>query len=188
MPISYPYHCHIDKFKGTESQDFGFWFFSWISFPPAPEYSIRTVSNFFEKSRRYSQVKVHYWHQRHRWQICNRCQRRRWQISTGLNETGWKFATSVNDTGGKQWEQLSNCCQLKMNLKKKICLYANSTTQRCPKEITKIFLIANFFHLPSVSTTPVVHLELRISPQIFEKFETALIRAWGKLMHVENLE
>jgi hypothetical protein len=50
-----------------------------------------------------------------------------------------------------------------MNLKKKIYQYANSTTQRCPKEIKKIFLIEDFYHLP------VVHLELRISPQILEK-------------------
>jgi hypothetical protein len=56
-----------------------------------------------------------------------------------------------------------------MNLKKKIDLYANSTTQWCPKEIIQIFLIEDFFHLPSVSTTPVVHPELRISPGIFEK-------------------
>jgi hypothetical protein len=44
------------------------------------------------------------------------------------------------------------------------------------KEIKKIFLIEDFFHLPPtparrhhLSTTPVVHLELRISPLIFEK-------------------
>jgi len=49
-------------------------------------------------------------------------------------------------------------------LEEKIYLYANSTTQRCQKEIMKIFLIEDFFHLPLVSTTPVVHLELRISP------------------------
>ncbi len=36
-------------------------------FPPSPEYPIRTVSNFFEKSRRYSQVQVHHRYQRHRW-------------------------------------------------------------------------------------------------------------------------
>ncbi len=30
-------------------------------------------------------------------------------------------------------------------------------------------MIEAFFHLPPVSTTPVVHLELRISPRIFEK-------------------
>ncbi len=56
-----------------------------------------------------------------------------------------------------------------MILNKKIYLYANSTTQRCPKEKMEIFLIEVFFHLPLVSTTPVVHFELRISPQIFEK-------------------
>jgi len=56
-----------------------------------------------------------------------------------------------------------------MNLKKKNDLYANSTTQRCPKEIVKIFLIEDFFHLPPVSTTPVVHLELGISLRIFVK-------------------
>jgi len=30
-------------------------------------------------------------------------------------------------------------------------------------------MIEDFFHLPPVSTTPVVHLDLRISPRIFEK-------------------
>ncbi len=47
-----------------------------------------------------------------------------------------------------------------MNLMEKIYLYDNSTTQRCPKEIMKIFQIKDFFHLPPVSTTPVVHLKL----------------------------
>ncbi len=67
--------------------------------------------------------------------------------------TGNKFATSVNDTGGKQWEQLSNCWQLKNELEEKIYLHANSTPQRCPKEIQKIFLIEDFFHLPPVNDT-----------------------------------
>ncbi len=61
--------------KGQCHEIFCFWLFSWISFPPAPEYPIRTVSNFFENSQRYSQVKVH-----HRRQICHRCQRHRRQI------------------------------------------------------------------------------------------------------------
>jgi hypothetical protein len=56
-----------------------------------------------------------------------------------------------------------------VNLKAKIYLYVNSTTQRCPYKIIKIFLLEDFFRLPPVSTTPVVHLEPRISPQIFEK-------------------
>jgi hypothetical protein len=54
-------------FKGTVSQDFLLLvFFAWISFPPSPEYPIRTVSNFLE--RRYLQVKVHHRYQWHRWQ------------------------------------------------------------------------------------------------------------------------
>ncbi len=59
---------------------------------------------------------------------------------------------------------------MKVNLKAKIYIY------RCflyyPKvtnKIIKIFLIEDFFHLPPVSKTPVANLELRISPQIFEK-------------------
>ncbi len=38
-----------------------------------------------------------------------------------------------------------NCWQLKMNLKQIFYLYAKSSTQRCPKEIMKIFLIEDFF-------------------------------------------
>jgi hypothetical protein len=107
--------------------------------------------------------------QRYRRQICRQCQRRRWQIAAGINDTGGKLATGVNDTDGKQLKQLSNCLQLKMNLKKKIDIYVHSTTQSCPNKIIKIFLIEDFFHLPPVSTTLVVHLELQISPRSFEK-------------------
>jgi hypothetical protein len=89
--------------------------------------------------------------------ICHRCQRHRWQIMGTILD----------------------CRHLKVNLKEKIYLYVNSSTQRCSKKIIKIFLIEDFFHLPPVSTTPVVHLELQISPRILEKFETALIAYSG---------
>jgi hypothetical protein len=59
-------------------------------------------------------------------------------------------------------------------MKEKIHIYVNSTNQSCPKKRNKTFLIENFFHLPPVSTTPVVHLELRISPRIFEKIRNGL--------------
>ncbi len=62
------------------------------------------------------------------------------------------------------------CRHLSVNLRAKIYIYVNSTTQRCPNKIIKIFLQEDFFHLPPVSTTPVVHLEPRISPRTFEKF------------------
>jgi hypothetical protein len=44
--------------KGQCHEIFCFWFFSWISFPQAPDYTIRDISNFFENSRRYSQPPV----------------------------------------------------------------------------------------------------------------------------------
>ncbi len=50
-------------------------------FPPASEYYIKTVSNFFENSMRYSHVKVDHRYQQH--------------------NTRGKFATGINDTGGK---------------------------------------------------------------------------------------
>jgi hypothetical protein len=43
---------------------------------------------------------------------------------------------SVIDTGGKH---------LKVNLKAKIYIYVNSTTQRCPNKIIKIFQLEGFF-------------------------------------------
>jgi hypothetical protein len=47
----------------------------------------------------------------------------------------------------------------------------------------QIFLIEDFFHLPRVSTTPVVHLELRISPRFFEKIQSGcngILRGLGE--------
>ena len=64
---------------------------------------------------------------------------------------------------------ISGCRHLKVNLKAKIYIYVNSTTQRCPNKIIKIFLLEDFFHLPPVSLTPMVYLKPRISPRIFEK-------------------
>jgi hypothetical protein len=72
-------------------------------FPQAPEYSIKTDSNFFSRKIRGDIRK-------------SRCT----QVSTtpvanfstsftSVVDTGGKFATGVNNTGGKQWEQLSNC-------------------------------------------------------------------------------
>jgi hypothetical protein len=84
------------------------------------------------------------------------------RCTTGINDTGGKFATSINHTGGKFFHQLlilvanlppvsftpvgnnGRNYQTADNLKNYV--YANSTTQRCPKEIIKIFLIEVFFH------------------------------------------
>ncbi len=151
------------------SRDFLLWFFSWVSFLPAPEYSNRTISNFFKNLRRYSHVKVHHRYEYTGGKFTTVVNYASGKLPPFINDTGGKFATGLNNTRGRQWEQLSNGWQLKMNLKKKVYLYANSTTQRCPKERRKIFLIEDFFHLPPVSTTPVVHL----SPRIFEKIRNS---------------
>ncbi len=56
--------------KGQCHEIFDFcFFFSWISFPQAPEYTNRAVWNFLENSRRYSQLKVHHGCHWHRWQM-----------------------------------------------------------------------------------------------------------------------
>jgi hypothetical protein len=51
------------------SRDFSFWIFSRIIFPQAPENNISVISNFFEYSWRYLQVKVHHWYQGNQRQI-----------------------------------------------------------------------------------------------------------------------
>ncbi len=90
----------LPTLKGQSHEIFCFCFFHESVFPPAPEYPLRPF-RFFSKIRR---------------NICNsRC-------TTGINDTGGQFATGVVYTGGRQWEQLSNCWQLKMNLKKSLSI------------------------------------------------------------------
>jgi hypothetical protein len=48
-------------------------------------------------------------------------------------------------------------------------------------------------NLPPLSLTPVVHLDLRISPRIFEKIQNdpnviTVSGAWGKVIHGNNLK
>ncbi len=115
--------------KGTVSRDFLLPVFSWITFPQAPENNFRIISNFFENSRIYSQVKVHHRCQRHRWQICHRCQWHRWQIADGINDTGGKFATGINDTGGIFCHQFPLCCWHRLQ----ICHRCQRHRRRCQR-------------------------------------------------------
>ncbi len=85
--------------------------------------------------------------------------------SASVVDTSGKFAI---DTGGQTMGTISDCWQLKVNLKEKIYLKANSTNQE------------DFFHLPPVSTTLVVHLALRISPQKIQDGPNGIIRGLGK--------
>ncbi len=114
------------QLKGQCHEIFCFRVFSWITFPQAPDNNNRIISNFFENSRRYSQVKVHHrcqWHRWRiaagindtggkfchqfplccwrRWQICHRCQRFRRRICRRCQRRRWQLATGINDTGGK---------------------------------------------------------------------------------------
>ncbi len=66
--------------KGQCHEIFDFWFFSWISFPQSPEYTMRAVSNFFKNSRRYSQLN-----------FCHRCQRHRWQMQKIFNHKSFNY-------------------------------------------------------------------------------------------------
>jgi hypothetical protein len=82
------------------SQDFLLLVFLWIRFPPAPECPIRTVSNFFQKSRRYWQLKVN--HRCHNTtetggKICRRCRWYRWSTFSCeyLREISKKFETAL---------------------------------------------------------------------------------------------
>ncbi len=59
---------------------------------------------------------------------------------------------------------ISDYFHLKVNLKRKLYLNINYTTQRCRNKIIKTFLVEDFFHLPSVPMTQVVHIELRNGP------------------------
>ncbi len=48
----------LKQLKGQCHEIFDFRFSTWITFPQTPDYAIKAASNFFENSRRYSQLKV----------------------------------------------------------------------------------------------------------------------------------
>jgi hypothetical protein len=60
---------NITVIKGDSATRFSISGFFMNQFPLAPECVIRAISNFFENSRRYSQLKVHHRCQRHQWQM-----------------------------------------------------------------------------------------------------------------------
>jgi hypothetical protein len=91
-----------------------------------------------------------------------------WFIPVSTIPVHGKFATSVKDTGGKLSPvsttstlngTISDCLHLKVNFKEKIYLNDNSIIQRCSNKIIKTFLVEDFI---------ICHLEVQISPRIFE--------------------
>ncbi len=206
------------RLKGTVSRDFLLLVLFMNQFPPAPEYSIKTVSNFFENSRRYSQLKV-----------CHRCQRHRWQMekifnqknfnnfvcsplssrgniyvykfltssslsgisslillplfATGVNDTGGKFAAGAVDTGDNlppaanlppvSLTPMANLPPVATTQGELVAKFAAGVVDTGGKFAAAVIDIGGNFppvaNLPPVSLIPVVHLDLRISPRIFEK-------------------
>ncbi len=177
--------------KGQCHEIFDFWFFSWISFPQASEYTITAISNFFENSRRYSRLKVHH-----------RCQWHRSQMEKILRQKNFKnFA----------WAPLSSRVNIYINF----CLQIHfqvSAAWYCshylpPASLTPAANLHRWHrwqichrcqqhkgnwwqNLPPVSLTPVVHLDLRVSPRIFEKIRNGpngiLWGGGGKLILKKN--
>jgi hypothetical protein len=100
--------------------------------------------------------------------------------------------TSVFDTGGKQWEQYQAADTLKWAWRQKFKYMLTLLSKGAP---AKLLNFSDFFHLPPVSTTPVVNLELQISPGIFKKIRNGpngVLRGLGetdswKKPEVENL-
>ncbi len=103
-------------------------------------------------------MKVHHWYQRHRRQI--------------LLPVPLVLLTPVANNGNII-RLLTPYSEL-WTWRKKIIYMLSLLTQRCPNKIIKASLIEDCFHSPLVSTTPVVHIELRISPRIFEKSTRSL--------------
>ncbi len=158
------------SFKGTVSRDFLLLVFLWKSFPPAPEYPIRTVSNFFENSRRYSQVKMHHRCQRHRWQICHRCQWHRWQIAAGINDTGGKFPP-VSTTPAANFATSSPCA---VDTGGKFSAGVNDAGGKLPPVST-----TSAANLPPVSLTPVANNENSIRLQtLWSELEGKNLYIW----------
>ena len=129
-------------FKGTVSRDFLLLVFFVNQFPPSPRVFHLDHFKFFQKfaekfaSQGAPLVSAT--------PVANFS-----TIFASVIDTGGKFATGVNDTGGKRhrWQimaTISGCRHLKVNLKAKIYIYVNSTTQRCPNKIIKNFLLEGF--------------------------------------------
>ncbi len=134
------------SFKGTVPRDIRLQVFSRISFLQAPEYTNRVDSNFFENLPRYSKLKAHH----------------RWQIENIFSQVFIVFLTPL----GKRVNILINCFH---QIHFKMSAVWNCSHYFPPVSTTRAVLEAKF---ATGVIIPVVHLDLRISPRIFE------IRKW----------
>ncbi len=150
--------------KGQCHKIFCFWFFFMKQFPPAPRYSISTVSNFFKNSQRYSQVNMHLWYQWHRRQIFPPVSLMLLMPLANwppLSTTPLANCHRVNDALGK-------LPPYQRHWRVSICsLYYPKVSKRNNENLSN----QSNFHLPPVSMTLMVHLELWISLWSFEKIQ-----------------
>ncbi len=66
-----------------------------------------------------------------------------------------------------------------------------STTPAVPMAKLTAGVVDTIANLPPLSLIPVVHLDLQISLEIFEKFRMTLMLfsgGWGKMIHERNLK
>ncbi len=123
------------RLKGTVSRDFLLLVLFMNQFPPSPRVSRKTVSNFFENSRRYSQLKV-----------CHRCQRHRWQMEKIFNQKNFNnFVWSPLGSRGNIY--INFCLQLHFQV---------SAAWYCSQYLPPVSMtpVAN---LPPASLTPVAN-------------------------------
>jgi hypothetical protein len=165
-------------------------------FPPAP---LRPFQIFFENSPRYSQLKV-----------CHRCQWHRWQMEKIFNQKNvnnfiWSFGSrgnifinfflQVHFQVSAAWYCSHYLPPVSMkpvaNLRP-VLLIPVAICRRCHwyRRQFATGVIDTGGNLLPVLLTPVVHLDLQISPRSSKKFEMTLMLlsgAWGKVIHEKNL-
>ncbi len=114
-------------------------------------------------------------------QICRRWQRRRRQLANVINDTGCTFAT-----GDKQWEQYQTAETLKWTWRKKFIYELTLLPKGVKKKYLKLFWWKIF-----PFATGVLHLELVISPRIFERIRNGcngILRGLGEADSWKNLK
>jgi hypothetical protein len=96
-----PYFRHRYRANKTVSRDVLLQVFFINHLPPSPIKNIRVTSKVFENSRSYSQVKVHYRYQRHRWQIMGTISDYL-HLKVKLNEKNYLYVNSTTVPKGVQ--------------------------------------------------------------------------------------
>ncbi len=164
--LAIPYISWNDL-KGQCHEIFDFFFMN--QFPPSPwEYHFK----FLENSRGYSQLKVHH-----------RCRWHRWQMEK-------IFIQVLIILFGHLWEvelTYRYIFAFKVTFRSQQpgivpIQYVSTTLAKLVAKFAPVSLIP-LENLPPVSLIPVVHLDFRISPQIFEKIRNGpngILWGWGE--------